>query len=143
VKQLREEKLVFAAQQYVAAKLGREFTEPEPWTLDGVFQETSARTPIIFILSTGGCCNAAANNVFIATCSTIQRAPAAVFFVSMQRRYSEGLCVQCWQEGGCKHQATLCTSLLPDVHAALLTHMLLPELRKPCLTLQLAIVRCV
>jgi dynein heavy chain len=55
VKQLREEKLVFAAQQYVAAKLGREFTEPEPWTLDGVFQETSARTPIIFILSTGGC----------------------------------------------------------------------------------------
>jgi hypothetical protein len=54
VKQLREEKLVFAAQQYVAAKLGREFTEPEPWTLDGVFQETSARTPIIFILSTGG-----------------------------------------------------------------------------------------
>jgi hypothetical protein len=53
VKQLREEKLVFAAQQYVAAKLGREFTEPEPWTLDGVFQETSARTPIIFILSTG------------------------------------------------------------------------------------------
>ncbi|WIA13579.1 hypothetical protein OEZ85_007146 [Tetradesmus obliquus] len=53
VKQLREEKLMFAAQQYVAAKLGREFTEPEPWTLDGVFEETSARTPIIFILSTG------------------------------------------------------------------------------------------
>lgn len=55
VKQLREEKLMFAAQQYVAAKLGREFTEPEPWTLDGVFEETSARTPIIFILSTGAC----------------------------------------------------------------------------------------
>lgn len=55
VKQLREEKLVFAAQHYVAAKLGREFTDPELWTLDGVFQETSARTPIIFILSTGLC----------------------------------------------------------------------------------------
>jgi dynein heavy chain len=57
VKQLREEKLVFAAQRYVAGKLGCEFTEPEPWTLDGVFEETSARTPIIFILSTGGCCH--------------------------------------------------------------------------------------
>lgn len=53
VKLLREEKLVFAAQQYVAAELGKEFTEPKPWTLDNVFQETSARTPIIFILSTG------------------------------------------------------------------------------------------
>jgi hypothetical protein len=39
--------------QYVAAKLGPEFTEPPPWTLDDVFPDTSCRTPIIFILSTG------------------------------------------------------------------------------------------
>lgn len=49
----REEKLIFACAQYVSDKQGREFTEPPPWTLDDVFPDTSARTPIIFILSTG------------------------------------------------------------------------------------------
>lgn len=39
--------------QYVAAKLGQEFTEPPPWTLDDVFSDTTSRTPVIFILSTG------------------------------------------------------------------------------------------
>eukprot|EP00879_Flechtneria_rotunda_P011225 GHRR01011724.1.p1 GENE.GHRR01011724.1~~GHRR01011724.1.p1 ORF type:complete len:1363 (+),score=486.85 GHRR01011724.1:1838-5926(+) len=53
IKQLREEQLVFAVQQYVASKLGKEFTEPEPWALDDVFQETNSKTPVIFILSTG------------------------------------------------------------------------------------------
>jgi hypothetical protein len=135
VKQLREEKLVFAAQQYVAAKLGREFTEPEPWTLDGVFQETSARTPIIFILSTGGCCNAVANDVLIAACSTIQRAPAAFFFVPIQLRYSEGCACSAGSRAAASiRMHTLCASLLPDMHAALLTQMLLPELNRPCLS---------
>lgn len=54
VKLLREEKLVFACQAYVAAQLGKQFTEPAPWTLDDVFPDTSAKTPVIFILSTGG-----------------------------------------------------------------------------------------
>lgn len=53
IKVLREEKLVFACAQYVAGKLGTEFTEPPPWSLDDVFPDTSCRTPIIFILSTG------------------------------------------------------------------------------------------
>lgn len=39
--------------QYVANRLGAEFTEPPPWSLDDVFPDTTARTPIIFILSTG------------------------------------------------------------------------------------------
>lgn len=50
---LREECFVPAAHQYVSQHLGKEFTEPEPWTLDEVFEETSAKTPIIFILTTG------------------------------------------------------------------------------------------
>ncbi|EFJ52606.1 dynein heavy chain 7 [Volvox carteri f. nagariensis] len=53
IKVLREEKLIFACAQYVAGKLGTEFTEPPPWSLDDVFPDTSCRTPIIFILSTG------------------------------------------------------------------------------------------
>ncbi len=53
IKVFREEKLIFACSQYVAGKLGSEFTEPPPWALDDVFPDTSCRTPIIFILSTG------------------------------------------------------------------------------------------
>ncbi|KAG2448089.1 hypothetical protein HYH02_007114 [Chlamydomonas schloesseri] len=53
IKIFREEKLIFACAQYVAGKLGYEFTEPPPWSLDDVFPDTSCRTPIIFILSTG------------------------------------------------------------------------------------------
>jgi dynein heavy chain len=49
----REEKLIFACSQYVGTKLGGEFTEPAPWTLDDVFPDSSCRTPTIFILSTG------------------------------------------------------------------------------------------
>lgn len=50
---LRQECFVAAAHAYVSRHLGKEFTEPEPWTLDEVFEETSTKTPIIFILSTG------------------------------------------------------------------------------------------
>lgn len=53
VKTLREEKLQFACGKYVEEKLGKQFVEPEPWSLDDVFPDTSARTPIIFVLSTG------------------------------------------------------------------------------------------
>ncbi|KAJ9531756.1 hypothetical protein QJQ45_021904, partial [Haematococcus lacustris] len=64
IKLFREEKLVFASaqarlllsllhSQYVAAKLGQEFTEPPPWTMDDVFPDTNCRTPVIFVLSTG------------------------------------------------------------------------------------------
>ena len=53
VKVFREEKVVFACAQYVSSKLGREFTEPAPWTLDDVFPDTTSSTPIIFILSSG------------------------------------------------------------------------------------------
>lgn len=64
IRVFREEKLIFACSQYVGLKLGHEFTEPAPWTLDDVFPDSTCRTPIIFILSTGGseccCCRVAA-----------------------------------------------------------------------------------
>lgn len=50
---VRQECFVPAAQHYVGQHFGKGFTEPEPWTLDQVFEESSAGTPIIFILSTG------------------------------------------------------------------------------------------
>ena len=53
VKVFREETAVSSAQQYVGVELGEAFTEAPPWTLDDVFPDTNARTPIIFILSTG------------------------------------------------------------------------------------------
>ena len=53
VKIFREETAVRSAQQYVGVELGEAFTEAPPWTLDDVFPETDARTPVIFILSTG------------------------------------------------------------------------------------------
>lgn len=52
-KVFREEKVIFACAHYVDVKLGKEFTEPAPWTLDDVFPDTSSSTPIIFILSSG------------------------------------------------------------------------------------------
>ena len=53
VKLFREEKVLFAVQRYVELELGKRFTEPSPWTLDDVFPDTNARTPVIFVLSTG------------------------------------------------------------------------------------------
>ncbi|KAK9823491.1 hypothetical protein WJX72_003121 [[Myrmecia] bisecta] len=53
VKVLREEKLQFACQRYIEDTLGKAFTEPAPWNLDDIFPDTNARTPVIFILSSG------------------------------------------------------------------------------------------
>jgi hypothetical protein len=90
VKLLREEKLVFACQAYVAAQLGKQFTEPAPWTLDDVFPETSAKTPVIFILSTGGhvcalsyplalvCCSVCASTRFITLVASARSGRPAV-----------------------------------------------------------------
>ena len=53
IKVFREEKVVFGMQSYVASQLGKRFTESLPWTLDDVFPDTTARIPVIFVLSTG------------------------------------------------------------------------------------------
>eukprot|EP00873_Tetraselmis_striata_P045243 jgi/Tetstr1/465507/TSEL_010176.t1 len=53
VKLLRPEKVVFAVSKYVEATMGSAFTEPAPWRLEDVFEDTNCRTPVIFILTTG------------------------------------------------------------------------------------------
>ena len=49
----REEKLIFAFQDYVSEILGGRFTENPPLKLEEVYKDTTCKTPIIFILSTG------------------------------------------------------------------------------------------
>lgn len=53
VRVFREEKLVFAFRDFVRDKLGAQFVESAPLDLETVFKDTSAPTPIIFILSSG------------------------------------------------------------------------------------------
>lgn len=53
VQLLRPQAFVAAVAAFVAEHLGHAFVEPEPWTLDSVFQETSCGTPIMLILSPG------------------------------------------------------------------------------------------
>ena len=50
---LCEEALPAACGRYVEAALGVEFVAPPPWTLTDIFPATTARAPIIFILSAG------------------------------------------------------------------------------------------
>ena len=53
IRVFREEKLVFAFRDFVRDKLGTQFVESAPLDLETVFKDTSAPTPIIFILSSG------------------------------------------------------------------------------------------
>ena len=53
VRVLREEKVVFAIQEYVSAVLGESFTESPPFDLEGAFSDSTNVTPLIFILSPG------------------------------------------------------------------------------------------
>ena len=39
--------------KYVINSLGQEFVEPPPFDLEGVFQDSTPTTPIVFVLSTG------------------------------------------------------------------------------------------
>lgn len=50
---LREEKMVFAVRQYVNSRLGPEFTEAPVFDLQGAYEDSTAVTPLIFILSSG------------------------------------------------------------------------------------------
>eukprot|EP00698_Gefionella_okellyi_P007648 TRINITY_DN186_c0_g2_i1.p1 TRINITY_DN186_c0_g2~~TRINITY_DN186_c0_g2_i1.p1 ORF type:complete len:2597 (+),score=793.21 TRINITY_DN186_c0_g2_i1:164-7954(+) len=53
MKVFREERVVFSIKDYVMSKLGKRFIEPPPFDLVGTFGDSSALTPIIFVLSAG------------------------------------------------------------------------------------------
>ncbi|KEP63814.1 UNVERIFIED_CONTAM: ATPase family associated with various cellular activities (AAA) domain-containing protein [Hammondia hammondi] len=52
-KALRPEEVVHAARKYVARQLGAEFVEPPPRSLSEAFRDSSACTPMLFLLSAG------------------------------------------------------------------------------------------
>ena len=53
IRVIREEKVVFAIQEYVSDVLGDAFTESPPFDLEAAFADSTALTPLIFILSPG------------------------------------------------------------------------------------------
>ena len=50
---LREEKVVLGVREFVRMQLGAFFTEPPPFDLEGPYADSTAATPLIFILSPG------------------------------------------------------------------------------------------
>jgi dynein heavy chain len=50
---LRPEKVIPAIQQLVIKELGEKFVEIPPFDLESTYQESSCRSPLIFILSSG------------------------------------------------------------------------------------------
>eukprot|EP01083_Nonionella_stella_P177342 623003_1 len=50
---LRPDRVVFAAKQFILNNLGRQFIEPPSLNLETVYSDSTALTPIIFILSSG------------------------------------------------------------------------------------------
>jgi dynein heavy chain len=53
IRVLREEKLVQAIKAFVGAELGAKFTESPPFDLEGAADDSTAGTPVIFVLSPG------------------------------------------------------------------------------------------
>ncbi len=50
---MREDKLLLGCQRYIGDTLGAVFTQGQPWSLDGMLPDSTALTPIIFILTSG------------------------------------------------------------------------------------------
>jgi dynein heavy chain len=53
LKALRPDKFVPAVASFVTATLGPQFTEPPPFNLASAFADSSATTPLLFVLSPG------------------------------------------------------------------------------------------
>jgi dynein heavy chain len=53
IKAFREEKIIYSVIHFVAKTMGKEFVQAPPTNMEEVYQDTTARSPIIFILSQG------------------------------------------------------------------------------------------
>lgn len=53
IRVLREDKVLFGVRRYVSSAIGSFFTESPPFDLEGAFGDSTAVTPLIFILSPG------------------------------------------------------------------------------------------
>jgi dynein heavy chain len=53
IRALRSEKIVPSIQAFVKLKLGQKFIEPPTFDLSGSYEDSSNKTPLIFILSPG------------------------------------------------------------------------------------------
>ncbi|XP_063979949.1 dynein axonemal heavy chain 1-like [Diachasmimorpha longicaudata] len=53
IKSLRPDRLITAIQQFINKYLGRRFIEPQTTQLSTVYRESHAKTPLVFILSSG------------------------------------------------------------------------------------------
>eukprot|EP00882_Tetradesmus_deserticola_P030585 GHRQ01034422.1.p1 GENE.GHRQ01034422.1~~GHRQ01034422.1.p1 ORF type:complete len:252 (-),score=71.12 GHRQ01034422.1:65-718(-) len=53
---LRPDRVLAGVQDFVAAQLGSQFIEPPPFDLAACFKESSATTPLVFVLSPGNNC---------------------------------------------------------------------------------------
>lgn len=50
---LRADKIIPGVQRFIAGKLGQKFIEPPPFDLGLIYRDSSAITPLIFVLSPG------------------------------------------------------------------------------------------
>ena len=89
VRALRLDRVLFGATRFVSLNLGPQFADPPPFDLKAVFESSTHRTPLIFVLSPGVDPTAQVNmlardlNIHVDICALGQgQAPVAMNFIS-------------------------------------------------------------
>ena len=53
VRALRLDRVLFAATRFVSLNLGPQYADPPPFDLRAIFESSTHRTPLVFVLSPG------------------------------------------------------------------------------------------